>query len=307
MSVCFSPLRYPGGKQILTHVLAHLVRLNGAQDGTYVEPYAGGAGAALSLLFGEHVDRVIINDLDRGVFSMWWSILNRTDEFLRLLRDTPINMKHRDRQREIYERPGRCSRVALGFATFYLNRTSRSGIIINGGPIGGRRQTGKWGLDARFNKVDLERKIERITLYKTRIDVFRLDGRKLLRSVVEPLAARTSVFAYLDPPYCVNGGRLYLSYADHDDHRMLRDCLDRAPFPWVLTYDNVPKIRSLYRGFRQITFSLDYRAAGRRSGREVMVVKPGLLIPQAWSRRLPKQYITTQERPLNMPRAVATA
>jgi site-specific DNA-adenine methylase len=78
VSVCYSPLRYPGGKQSLTHVLAHLINVNDVQGGTYVEPYAGGAGAALSLLFGEHVHRVIINDADRRIFSMWWALLNKT-------------------------------------------------------------------------------------------------------------------------------------------------------------------------------------------------------------------------------------
>ena len=60
MSVAHSPLRYPGGKQILARVLAHLIQINGREGGIYAEPYAGGAGAALSLLFGEHVERLML-------------------------------------------------------------------------------------------------------------------------------------------------------------------------------------------------------------------------------------------------------
>ena len=43
-----SPLRYPGGKGRLGPWLAGLMRHNGISDGRYIEPYAGGAGAAIS-------------------------------------------------------------------------------------------------------------------------------------------------------------------------------------------------------------------------------------------------------------------
>lgn len=307
MSVCYSPLRYPGGKQLLTHVLSHLIRVNGVEGGTYVEPYAGGAGAALSLLFGEHVHKIVINDADRRIFSMWWALLNKTDEFLQLLQDTRISMRQWDVQKEIYRTPGRRSRLELGFATFYLNRSNRSGILVNGGPVGGRKQTGKWGIDARFNKRELAKKIDRIALYKDRIEVHNLDGVELLKSVVAPRMKTESVFVYLDPPYYVHGNRLYMSLAEHKDHEALRDCLTKAPFPWVLTYDNVPQIRKLYRDFRQVNFNIDYRAAERREGKEVMIVKDGLTMPYSWARAIPSEYITTQERPMAMPMRLISA
>jgi len=56
-------------------VLAHLIRLNGREGGVYVEPYAGGAGAALSLLYGEYVKQVLINDADSRIYAFWDSIV----------------------------------------------------------------------------------------------------------------------------------------------------------------------------------------------------------------------------------------
>jgi len=283
------------------------MKVNGAQAGTYVEPYAGGAGAALALLFGEHADRIIINDADKGIYAMWWAILNRTDDFLRLLRDKRISMRQRDIQHEIYRNPKPHSRTELGFATFYLNRTNRSGIIVNGGPIGGLKQTGEWGIDARFNKTDLARKIERIALYRSRIGVFNLDAIDLLRDVVAPEAAKHRIFVYLDPPYYVHGARLYLSYENHDDHEELRDYLKSAPFPWILTYDNAPEIKELYGRFRQVSFALAYRAAERRAGKELMIIKRGLALPKEWAATVPAKYITTRERPFAMPAELTTA
>jgi DNA adenine methylase len=307
VSVCYSPLRYPGGKQLLTHVLSHLIRVNEVEGGTYVEPYAGGAGAGLSLLFGEHVHKIVINDADRRIFSMWWAVLNRTDEFLQLLRDTRISMRQWEIQKEIYRTPGRRSRLELGFATFFLNRSNRSGILVNGGPIGGKKQTGGWGIDARFNKKDLAKKIERIALYSDRIQVHNLDGIQLLKNVIVPSTKTESVFVYLDPPYYVHGNRLYMSLDGHRDHEALRDYLKKAPFLWVLTYDNVPQIRRLYRDFRQVGFNIDYCAAERREGKEVMIIREGLVIPYSWARTIPEEYITTRERPMAMPLRLMSA
>src|SRR5690606_1373861 len=157
------------------------------------------------LLFGEHVQRIVINDADHGVFAMWWAILNRTDDFLQLLHLSPITIEERDRQRAIYCGSARKSRVKLGFATFFLNRCHRSGIIANGGPMGGRDQKGGWGLGARYNKEDLRNKILRIVEYKHRIEVSNLDGIELLRTVVAPRAQKETFFVYLDPPYYAKG------------------------------------------------------------------------------------------------------
>ena len=55
MGITHSPLRYPGGKSILSPLLGNFIEINNLLDGIYIEPYAGGAGAALKLLFSEYV------------------------------------------------------------------------------------------------------------------------------------------------------------------------------------------------------------------------------------------------------------
>src|SRR5256885_16655484 len=124
-----SPLRYPGGKQILTDVLAHLIRLNGARGGTYVEAYGGGAGAALNLLFGEHVDRIVINDADPRIYAFWRAVLDNTDEFVDLVNQTHLSIAEWRRQRGIHRSGRPPSRLRRGFAPFYLHRCNPSGII----------------------------------------------------------------------------------------------------------------------------------------------------------------------------------
>ena len=166
MAVSFSPLRYPGGKQILARVLAHLIKVNGREGGVYVEPYAGGAGAALSLLYGEFVRQIIINDKDPSIHAFWDAVLNKTANLSKLVRETPLTVEEWQRQRQIYLASKKHSALRVGFAAFYLNRRNRSGIIGNAGVIGGQKQTGKWKIDARFNREDLVARIQRVAQYR---------------------------------------------------------------------------------------------------------------------------------------------
>ena len=97
----------------------------------------GGAGAALSLLFLEETPEIFINDVDISIYDFWWSVVHRPKLFVEMLAKTPVSIAEWGRQRAIYRRRGRVSRLARGFSTFYLNRCNRSGIIMNGGPTCG--------------------------------------------------------------------------------------------------------------------------------------------------------------------------
>lgn len=149
----YSPLRYPGGKGKLEPFMELLIRQTGHLGGTYVEPFAGGAGIALELLEKEIVNDIVINDLDKGIYSFWRAILSETDRFINDIRNVELTIDEWNRQRQVIDNCNRYS-YELGFATFYLNRTNRSGII-KGGVIGGTEQNGNWRMDARFNREAL--------------------------------------------------------------------------------------------------------------------------------------------------------
>jgi DNA adenine methylase len=272
MGISFSPLRYPGGKQILFPTLCKLLELNGFSGKCYAEPYAGGAGAALGLLFGEHVDRLLLNDADPAIFSFWTSVLTKTDEFLKLVRDSPLTVEEWHRQKAIYSRPTKVGTLKLGFSAFYLNRCNRSGIIANAGVIGGLEQKGTWKIDARFNRTELMRRISRVARYSDRIAVFNLDALNFLEQHTNQPDQHKGCFVYLDPPYYVKGSQLYLSYYSDADHRALSSYLQkRAKFAWVLTYDDAEQIRSLYARLNVIPFNLRYSASTSRTGSEVFI------------------------------------
>lgn len=273
----FSPLRYPGGKGKLARFVAEVVRLNRLQDGLYVEPYAGGAAVACELLLTGMVRRIHINDLSRPVYAFWRSVLDHTDELARMITDTPLDVETWSKMKRTFTNPESIPDLELGFATFYLNRTNRSGIL-NGGPIGGHAQTGRWGIDARFNRQELVDRINRIARVRSRVEITNLDAVALLRSHSAKWPSRTLV--YLDPPYFAKGPDLYYNSYKHDDHagvaQAVRELKNQS---WLVSYDDVIPIHSLYSAESWLQYQIGYSARRRTQGREAMFFSPGLQIP----------------------------
>ena len=270
-----SPLRYPGGKWRIAPFFREIISLNSLSGYEYVEPYAGGASLALSLLFSRTVSRIYLNDLDPAIYCFWWSVLKRPDQMIRLIGRIPLTIKEWHKQRKIYSDGLAAGRLALGFATLYLNRTNHSGIL-NGGVIGGKAQRGEWKMDARFNRSELQRRIRRIADHGDKILVYRKDALAFLAS--HPFGSRS--FIYLDPPYFNPGKALYLNAYDPDDHQDVQTAVRRLTSPWIISYDDAVPIRSLYRGFPARRIMILHTARSTHLGREVMYFSRKLRIPR---------------------------
>lgn len=272
----YSPLRYPGGKGKVSAYFKEIFKENHLYDGVYIEPYAGGASVGLTLLLNEYASRIIINDIDRSIYSFWHSVLNKTDELCRLINDTLVTIENWEKQKLIQKRKNSFGLLKVGFSTFYLNRTNRSGIL-NAGVIGGKQQTGDWKIDARFNKKDLINRIQRIAQYKNKIELHNSDAVKLVSTLRKTLPAK-SLF-YFDPPYYVKGKDLYLNYYIDKDHQEIAEEINKvSKQKWIITYDNVKSIRKLYPAYRKVKFSLNYSAAAPSKGEEVMIFSDNLFI-----------------------------
>jgi DNA adenine methylase len=274
----FTPLRYPGGKAKLAAFVKNLMKENRLLDGEYVEPYAGGAAIALELLFQEYVERIHINDVSRPVHAFWKAVLDHTEALSKLVLDTKLTVTAWDKQRKIIEKPKEHDALALGFATFFLNRTNRSGIL-NGGIIGGRDQTGPWKIDARYNAPELVNRIQSIAAMKDRIKLTRKDALKFLQAGIGKWPARTLI--YLDPPYYVKGRDLYYDFYKPEDHASVAEFVRSGiqKQRWIVSYDNAPAIRELYNGSPHIVYDIGYSARAASQGSEVMFFADGLKVP----------------------------
>lgn len=258
-----TPWRYPGGKSKLAPRVAELInelvaagRLTPGQI-RIAEPFAGGAGVSCNLLLDERVDYVNLNDVDRGVSGFWAIALRYPNVFIEKIKSVELSVEEWERQRELY-RNGNC--LEAGFAAFFLNRVNYSGIL-SANPIGGLDQSGKNKIDARFNREELIKKIEALSVKRNRVGVTAQSFQHFI-----PAFDKTPTLLYVDPPYWKQGDKLYPCYMKRADHVLLRDLLAKLESPWLLSYDDVPEIRELYRDF-QIE-KVDVRYSARRIKQE---------------------------------------
>lgn len=269
-----SPLRYPGGKWRFSPFFERILTLNRLSNCNYFEPYAGGASLALSLLFSNYVAEIHLNDLDPAVHAFWKTVLTRNKDLRDLIDSSEVTPDEWVRQKTIYKQGRTAGVLALGFAMFFLNRTNHSGIL-NGGMIGGQAQKGRWKVDARFNKPELLRRIKRIDSYKSRIHLTQLDAIDFL-SHMKP---SQNSLVYLDPPYYKVGARLYLNAYGPGDHEEVRKSVRELAASWVVSYDDVPPIRKLYKSVRSRHLILQHTARCSKVGKEVLFFSKNLKIP----------------------------
>jgi DNA adenine methylase len=276
----YTPLRYPGGKRKLLHFFKALIAANHLDGCSYIEPYAGGAGLAMSLLFEGAVSSIHINDKNYSIYAFWHSVLNSTEDLCRKIYDTPVTIEEWRRQKAIQATPQLFSNLELGFSTFFLNRTNRSGIL-KGGVIGGKKQDGEWKLDARFTKSDLVKRIQAIANRQTQIQIDHKDAINYVKNIKKGLSNIPALF-YFDPPYFEKGAELYDNFYEKKDHAKVSRCIKKLHSPWVVSYDNHPAIQALYRGCKAITYSLNYTAQDKKRGAEFMAFSDSLSLP-FWS------------------------
>ncbi len=267
-----SPLRYPGGKTVLYEKVKKIIDKNVPDKCIYIEPFAGGCGLALKLLFNDDVKKIIINDYDYAIYCIWDSILNDTEEYIKRINNIEITLDEWNKQRDIYNNKEKYTKIEVAVATLFLNRTNVSGVI-KGGPIGGIKQNGKYKIDCRFNKVVLVEKIMKISEYKSKIELYNLEANDFINDIILKKKNKSNIFIYLDPPYFQKGPTLYKNFFKEENHRTLANLIDLRlkKYNWIITYDNNTKIQEMYAKYRRKIFKLPYSAGNNKKGQEIMI------------------------------------
>ena len=274
----YSPLRYPGGKAKLARFMEFIIKERGYAGGTYIEPFAGGAGIAVELLLRDVVSRIVINDYDKGIWSFWKAILTETERFISEIRTVPLTINEWEKQRAISLNYNKKYSFELGFATFYMNRTNRSGII-KGGVIGGLQQTGKWKIDARFNRESLISRIESIAFRKKDIRLYNQDITTFIEHYVPFYSEKAMI--YFDPPYFKKGKQLYMNFFEFEDHKRIERVIrNSVECDWIVTYDDAPEIREIYASYPVMLYDLNYSVSKKCKTSELMIFKSNIPIPR---------------------------
>lgn len=270
MASSVSPLRYPGGKAKLYKLIQPIIAKNicGANR-IYIEPFAGGAGLALKLLFNGDVDQLILNDIDYRIYCFWQACLYDTERLCSFISDCNVTVDTWRIQKSIYLSPESYTPTEVGFATFFLNRCNVSGVI-QGGPIGGFDQLGTYQIDARFNKANLINRICKIGLMADKITFFNLDAIFFLQHEL-PIDHVDHIFLNIDPPYVKKGKLLYENSFSESNHAELSQIVKQLPYKWIVTYDECQLIRDLYNTCSQKVITLSYSAGDTRQGNELLI------------------------------------
>lgn len=258
-----SPLRYPGGK---AKMASHLGEVFAIQHGlldveVWMEPFAGGAGAGLSLLDQGKVSEVWLVERHPALAAFWRTVVEQGDALADRVAGLAIDMSVWNDSRELV---GAVSAgevlpdVEIALAAFVVNRCSRSGIVTpSAGPIGGKHQQSKWHVGSRWNGPALAERIRHIHRLAPRIRVTEGDAIAHICELDGSVGIEDELFLFVDPPYLREGNRLYANGMTADDHERLAAALARTPARWLLTYDDEPLVHeSLYPNQRVLAYEI---------------------------------------------------
>lgn len=279
-----SPLRYPGGKGRMAGELANLFQAQfGLMDvEIWAEPFAGGAGAGLHLLEQNVVSEVWLIEKNPALAAFWRTAVTDGGGLAARVRSCQPDMSTWHHAREILAAAQETPDLAdldIALAALIVNRCSRSGMVTpRVGPIGGEQQNGKYHLRSRWNAEGLAARIEWIWQRANRIRVREGDGIEHIGELDGSIGIEEEMLLFVDPPYIVQGNRLYAVGMTVDDHKDLAYALDRCAARWLLTYDNDDRILELYPDRRVLAYEINYSTNQRRLAEEYAVLSDELAV-----------------------------
>jgi len=268
-----SPLRYPGGKALLTDYIADVLEAHLLTGCTFYEPYLGGASVSLGLLGKGCISNAVWVERDPLVYAFWYSVLFDPEGVCAAIDDLDITIETwQDFQR--YREVGRpedneFTLLELGVAGLFFNRTNFSGIL-GAGPIGGRNQSSKYGIDCRFNKPRIIEQIQVVSSYSDLIEVHYDDAIGFMRKNAEKISTGFN-FVYIDPPYYSQGKKLYRYFYEDQHHVDLANFIGEQGYPWLISYDDHPRIQELYAHNKIQPIYLDYNVKSSRRATELLI------------------------------------
>ena len=230
----------------------------------YIEPFCG----SLSVFFNVNPKSAVLNDANKELVNFWVVVSDPLfyEGFLNLLKRSVYSIEYINKLNKSIECKTDtnnvmyiCKRALL----YYLkNRMSFSGFNEDKPS------------DIVPNRNILHANLDKWHSYFENADVriWHKDFREVFKRIETTSDKWVKKFIYCDPPY-VKAGSAYKHLFEEQDHRDLSDCLHKTKFEWVLSYDENPLIRELYREYKIVPIQWHYSCAGGNT-----IQKPELLI-----------------------------
>jgi len=256
-----SPFRYPGGKTWLIPQVRRWIASAGSTPTYFVEPFAGGAIAGLTVAFEDLAERVILVELDKNVGAVWRAILNgKAGRLIDRILSFDLTIEN---VREVLSSRSR-KLEDIAFATLVRNRVQHGGIMAGGASFMKRGENGR-GLASRWYPETLARRIAAIAPLGRRIEFRCADG---FDSIQEFADEEMAVF-FVDPPYTVTGRRLY-EHSDVD-HQSLFRLMSGVRGDFLMTYDDTEEVRGWAEEFRLECETVRMKTRQNRTKSELLI------------------------------------
>ena len=248
-----------------------------AHDG-YVDVFTGGLNMTLNKIPSKYN---IINDINGNVVNVYKCVANPVaSKIMQELCDYPYSRELFEYFREVYNNStywAQYTQAERAIMYIYMNRTSFNGKMqsyspdIKGGLWYDMKRIIK-EISRKFNEGSFV--IENLHFRDLILGKIR-DGKTLSKGY-----DRDKFLLYLDPPYWItckgeSGSDYYEKTMDREEHTELRDILIGGvkKAKWILSYDDVPEVRSLY-GIKQDIFEDELPMEVSKQGKVWAILTP---------------------------------
>lgn len=246
------PLSYVGGKNRLADKIIKEI----PPHKTYVEPFAGGA----QVLFHKEPSPVeVLNDLDGELVNFYRVCQEHHQELLRYMQFMLLSRKWFDLLQKTH--PESLTDIQRAARYFYLQKSAYGGLV------GHQNYAIHVVQKPNFSTLRIQRVIKETHDRLAQVQIECLPYEKILEKY-----DRKQTFFYLDPPYF--GMNLYHYNFGAEDFKALAASLKSLKGKFLLSINDRPEVRKLFRAFHitpvRLPYSLHQNSSGRKY-RELLV------------------------------------
>lgn len=242
-------LSYLGGKSLLANKIIPKM----PEHTCYCEVFAGAAW----LLFKKDESQVeIINDVNADLVTLYRVIKNHLEEFVRYLKWILVSRDEFERFK--VENPETLTDIQRAVRFYYLLRNGYSARIPK--PTFSISTLKR----SNFNLLRLEEELSLAHLRLSRVYVENMPYQDLI-----PRFDRSHTLFYVDPPYWGCEDYYGRGIFSRDDFTRLRDILSSVQGKFILSINDVPEIRQLFKDFYIEEVPTTYLTAGANKQKKV--------------------------------------
>ena len=270
--------RYPGGKSKLAKVIVpQLEKMAFGHNCTeYREPFFGGGGIGLDLLFGWMPTKgAWLNDLDVGIACLWLTVFSFPKELKELILQYHPKVADFDKIKKelqgLSQVPSdKAAQIDIGFKKLVIQQISYCGLGTQaGGPQGGQKQN-ICTVNHRWSPKSICKRIDWANFVLSRQDIpYGVFSCSDFSHLLAP--SDQKILVYLDPPYYEHGDEMYPIEFSEADHLRMAGLLRETKHTWLLSYDDCKEVRELYTWAKIESLPVKYTISGVTSKREVLI------------------------------------